>query len=253
MRLISRVKPKRASEIEQFKEIESIFNCFLEKNINVTKTIKDIKKLNFFFVIEYKNTFTDKTLNEVSTIVKQNDFSYSFGQTSDLKKDPNFFHLLGHSAEIIGCYFIAIKESSINSAKKYNLQNITSGISVKLDNDKLPSEFKKMCEKFHKIQKIKNIKKQEEIDSFIHFNENEQEEIVSDILGYKQIIQEPLNDNIVYSGGNLVNTFELAAEQNIDNINNIEFLTNMLNSALVNENYEFCAKIRDRIYYLRMI
>lgn len=117
----------------------------------------------------------------------------------------------------------------------------------------MPSEFKKMCEKFHKIQKIKNIKKQEEIDSFIHFNENEQEEIVSDILGYKQIIQEPLNDNIVYSGGNLVNTFELAAEQNIDNINNIEFLTNMLNSALVNENYEFCAKIRDRIYYLRMI
>lgn len=252
MRLISRVKAKRASNIEQFSEIKSVFNCFLEKNINVAKSIKDITKLNFFFVIDYKNLLADKNLNDVSSLVEKNDFSYPFSYTSDVKKYPNFFHLLGHSVEIVGCYFIAIKENSLNFAKKYDLNSANTGISIKLDNDKLPREFKKMCERFHKAQKIKNIKRQDEMDSFMKLKESEQEDVINEILGNKIVSHESINDNIVYSDGNVVNTFELAAEHNIDNINDIEFLNNMLNSALVNENYEFCAKIRDRIYFLRM-
>ena len=43
---------------------------------------------------------------------------------------------------------------------------------------------------------------------------------------------------------------EDAFSQNIERITSVDFLKSLLNKALDKENYEFCAKIRDRLFFL---
>ncbi len=269
MKLIKKITLKRVMQLSQYKKVLSIFDKFKEdQNIdkhNSIKRTKDASKLNYFFVLEYENIFKNKLnlnnfiekksgKNDVINIEKLIEEKNKIEEYINNKKqkEPVFFDRLGPTNQVIGCYLIGTNKKSINHIKDLDLKNRNNLILIKIDYKSLPREFEDMCNDFFKKTQEKLKKEKEEFDKFSKMNELEQDEFINNILNNINspsfLIIDGFNlnlDNKLVSSG--FTFYDGLSEQNIQNINNIEFLEALKINAEEKEQYEFCAKIRDRL------
>lgn len=279
MRLIKKIKFKRAKEIALFKKAESIFQDSKDENCKSPKSISfysDISGLNFFLVLDYINLINEKiNYNKIfpknpigeNTII---DFNNLVEEQRSLKKyieekqhrGPEFFKKLGFLNEVVGCYLIATTHKNFKKIKNFNFKNKTSKdyICCRFDyRGRLPKEFEKMCHDFSKENKKSFEKERDEFKVFLSLSEEEQDNILDNMLNEIQFPEKEFieNDNddtnsnsFISHGLATATTIQFAAEQSIDKIFSKDFLSNMLFSAEEKEDYELCAKIRDRIFFL---
>ncbi len=261
MKIVRKIKFKRAKELSGFKKIENKFLIWK----NDSTLIKNISDLNFFLVLDFVSYLEEKLdLNKIFTqsSSKNNNFIVDFDafirEQQKLKnhinktrnKNPDFFQKIDFLNEVKGCYLVA---STIKNLKQIELLNLSSknnsnSIFVKLDFKKRPIEFEKMCIAFNKKQASFFEKENLELENFIKFDITDQN---LDIQKSLNIISNNICDMINQSFGSSSNTIQIAAENKISEIQNLDFLKSMLSYAEDTENYELCIKIRDRILELQ--
>lgn len=279
MRLIKKIIFDRVKEIPQFKRIKSNFEKIQNKEIKGIGTVKEIGRLNFYYIIEYVNILQDRIdYNKIfpeSTEGKLSSIDYSIlkEEQNRLKKIiddnqnsfPEYFKKLGTIKEITGCYLIATHKRDA-SIRNLDFSKKDICISIKMDHKKsLPKEFEQMCSDYSKDKKDELEKEHKEFLKFIKLSNDEQNFNANDFLFLINIQNPPapFSDDISYPEEELNLflmdpistqtgiTLESVAENQIDRFDDIKLLDDMLESALERENYELCAKIRDRINLLK--
>ena len=278
MRLIKKILLDRANEITQFKGIKSAFTK-LKNNKNLAKvgicSVKDISKLQFYFVIEYTNIIQNKVdYNKIFPDSKSGE-STSINYTTLLNEQekiknyiennqnniPEYFKRIGITKEITGCYLIAtIKKPT--SIRNIDLNKKEHCLFYKFDDkNNLPKEFEQMCNDYVKKKHGEIQKEHDEYQKFISLNDGEKDITIYDFLHNIKFPTTFLPDSHQIEGEFFIYhptiqtgiTIESVAENNIGKINDIKFLNTMMNLALEKENYELCAIIRDRIKCLNII
>lgn len=274
MRLIRKITYKRVTQLPQHKKVLSLFDKFKENpdidRHNSIKKTKDASTLNYFLVLDFENVikkkinfknFIEKEPNTNREIVNINKLIEEKEKIEKsilerLQSQPNFFSKLGHMNEVNGCYLIGANKKSISHIRDLDLKAKNNFIIVKLDNKKLPREIEEMCTQFYDKTQEKLRKEQEEFEKFSRMNQEEQDKYINEILNnvslpppsivfIEKIKLDYANDNFLQTSG--FTFFDGFSEKNIQNIENVEFLEALLKNAVEKEQYEFCAKIRDRI------
>ncbi len=271
MRLVKKLKFKRVKELHIFKKLKNSFlklkiqNQTNERNIT---TCEDLSKLNYFVVLEYINLINDK-INYKKIFPKSDlgsnsivDFNNLVQEQEKLKvyiqknknRGPVYFKNLGVINEVQGCYIVATTHKHPKKVKDLNFKNKNNNefLFIKFDFKKLPKEFEKICFEYH-MKKNQNLEKEkEEFENFLNLSNDEQDIIIenlfNDIQGpfVNEGELEKINKTPVTA-----TTIQFAAENKINQINDLDFLFNMLQSSEDIENYELCAKIRDRIFEIK--
>jgi protein-arginine kinase activator protein McsA len=268
MKIIKKISFKRAkSLLEEYKSVQEKFSEIKnkgEKEEGIAR-IDSLSKLNYFIVLEYNN-MADKI--DYDKIFPNNDYIVDVeGLLNEQDKViqhiskrkanyPEIFYKLGIIHEVTGCFLIATRKSDIKNLSTKNTKNT---ISVRIKNSSLPQEIEFMCNDYYDSRIDTTIKEQEEFKRFNKLSFEEQDIILQNILqnansGSVEFFyypepkkthskDEPLSG---YSGVKIEDTIG----QNVERITSVEFLTSLLNKAIDKENYEFCAKIRDRIAFL---
>ncbi len=282
MRLVKKVKFNTIKEINQFKKLDNSFKkCKEKEDKNLLSNVKDISRLNFYFVIEYINIIHEKI--NYDKIFPENkegrhskiDYNILMEEQDKLKKYindkhtkcPEYFKKLGILNEVVGCFVIGTTKKNISSIAKLDIIKKENCISYKFDLKNLPREFEQMCIDFATNKQDFIEKEHEEFEKFMKLSNEEQDNIIQDILYKIQnppiiFLENPTEESLIEDGGfqdfldnssqTATTTIEMAAEKSIENINDISFLNVMLKTALNKENYELCAKIRDRIALLKL-
>jgi protein-arginine kinase activator protein McsA len=267
MKIIKKITFRRAKSLSG--EFKLVQDKFLEIKDNGGEEgisrIESLSKLNYFIVMEYIN-MADKINYE--KIFPNDDFIVDIEgllneqdkviQHINKRKNvyPEIFRKLGLIHEVTGCFLIATRKSSINNVSTKNTKNT---ISIRMKNVSLPKEISQMCSEYSEAKSEIFKKEQEEFERFNKLSFEEQDIILQNILqnansGSVEFFysSSELNDKKEepLSGYTSVK-MEDAFSQNIERITSVEFLKSLLNKALDTENYEFCAKIRDRLFFLQ--
>lgn len=280
MRIVKKVLFERITELPQFKKIRTTFGRLKLKESKSTfgiSSVKEISRLQFYFVIEYINVIQEKidynkifpdSENGEATCIDYNILSQEQDRIKKLiaylqSEYPECFKKLGISKEVVGCFIIATNKKT-NSIRKLNLYKKEHCIAVRLNYSDLPKEFELMCADFAKSKREEIDREQEEFDRFMTLSQGEQDNIISDFLHniqYPSLYFPESNeseeiDNFIFDSVRLNQvpsgtTIESAAEASIDQTTDIKYLSAMLDSALEREKYELCAKIRDRLIILK--
>lgn len=276
MRLVKKITHKRAIQLPQYKKIVSTFEKFKEDpNIdrhNSIKKTKDLSTLNYFLIIDYENVikkriniqnFIEKdgqTGNEVVNIQKLLEEKRKIEESiqDKTKKEPACFSKLGSMNEVNGCYIIGANKKSVGHIKDLDLNIKNNFIIVKLDMKKLPKEIDEMCNDYQVKTQERIKKEQEEYERFSKLNADEQDNYIRNILNEMSntpsmiIIKDNINiyNDLTRPPG--FTFFDGFSEKNLQSITNIQFLETLLSNAEEKEQYEFCAKIRDRINDLKI-
>lgn len=282
MRLVKKIRFKRATEITQFKSLTNSFNK-IHNTSNakpvVTKLPKDISKLNFYVVIEYINILNTKVdFNKIYPDNPENkdepiDFFALREEQEKLCKylrenqfvGPECFKKIGILNEVIGCFLIGTNKKNIKSIHRLDITNKEHNIIAKIDFKKLPKEVDQMCSEYYK--KFHNIieKELDDYARFISLSNEEKDDIILEVLTsikYPNYIyptsepydypEEPISeDSYSLIPSTTATTIQHAAESNIQLITDLEFLGVLLMSNIEKEEYLLCAKIRDRIQDLQ--
>jgi hypothetical protein len=279
MRLIRKVTYKRVSQLPQHNKVLSIFDKFKEDpdidRHNSLKKTKDASTLNYFLVLDFDNiikkkinikNFIEKEPNSNKEIVNIGKLLEEKTKLEEsikerIKKDPACFSKLGFINQVTGCYLIGANKKSVAHIRDLDLKSKNNFIIVKLDNRKLPKEIEDMCNQFHVRTQERIKKEQEEFDRFSKMDQKEQDEYIDNILNNITNFSPPpasiviidninFNNNLTKSSG--FTFFDGFSEKNIQQIENVQFLETLLANAEEKEQYEFCAKIRDRLIELRL-
>ncbi len=264
MKIIKKITFRRAKSLsEEFKLIQEKFlELKNEGDKEGIERISSVSKLNYFIVIEYVNMAdkinyekifpNDDFIVDIEGLLNEQDKVIQ--HINKRKKDyPEIFHKLGLIHEVTGCFLIATRKENINNISTKNTKNT---ISIRIRNLFLPKEISKMCSEYHDIKIEITKKEQEEFNRFNKLSFEEQDIILQNILqnansgSVEFFYSSELNkDNELLSGYTTLK-MEDAFSQNIERITSVDFLKSLLNKALDKENYEFCAKIRDRLFFL---
>lgn len=274
MRLIRKTTYKRVSQMPEHKKVVEIFEKFKEDpNIdrhNSLKKTKDPSSLNYFFVIDFENIISKKI--NFNNFIEKNENNRDVVNLDKLleeknrieelmvgkrKKEPAFFGKLGFSNHVTGCYLIATNKKNMGYVKNMDIKNRNNLIVIRLNQKKLPKEIEEMCNQHYARTQDMLRKEQKEFEQFLKMSPYEQDDYIRKILNNinpappQMMIIENLefdNDSIIQTGFTFFDGF---SENNIQRINNIEFLETLLINALEKEQYEFCAKIRDRLIEIK--
>ena len=278
MRLIRKITYKRVSQLPQHKKVISIFDKFKEDpdidRHNALKKTKDHSTLNYFIVLEFDNIIKKK-INIKNVIEKDPATSKEIVNLNRLieektkleesikermKKEPPCFSKLGIINQVTGCYLVGANKKSVAHIRDLDLKSKNNFIIVKLDNRKLPKEIEEMCNQFYaKTQEIIK-KEQDEFEKFSKMDQKEQDDYINNILNNLGNTNTPppsivIIDNINFSNDSLKSSgftfFDGFSEKNIQQIENVQFLETLLANAEEKEQYEFCAKIRDRLIEIK--
>lgn len=269
MRIVKKINFISAKEIKQFKKIESLFNKIKQDekcNIPI-KFIKNISKFNYYIVIEFINIIKDKINHNKIFDEKYSIIDYNTLRTEQKKleeyiqekekKFPEYFKKLGTLNEVTGCFLVATLKRNVRSIRNMNLKNSDCSITIKLNINNLPYEIEKICNHYSEYKSDHVQKDYEEFNKFMNLGCEK-----NDLESQKTSVFPELSDNnddLNYKISNYINTqytgttIENAAENNLNNIYDIDFLNNMLHSAEESENYEFCFKIKQRIDFLNSL
>ena len=212
------------------------------------------KKINFKNFIE-KEESTGKEIVNIKKIVEEKEkIEKSIQERA--KTDPPCFSKLGSMNQVIGCYLVGANKKSISHIRDMDIKSKNNFIIVKLDNKKLPKEIEEMCNQYYQKTQEKLKREQEEFEKFTKMNQIDQDNYINEILNNMSLPTpsiiiidnlkfDNLNDKFFQTSG--FTFFDGFSEKSIGNIENLEFLEALLSNAEEKEQYEFCAKIRDRI------
>ena len=281
MRIIKKLNFQKISHIDELNEIKSIYSSDI-KNEYFSKE-KELNDLNYFLVIEYNNILkkNQKDLNlffdsegniNLDSLQKEQQRVYKHLNDRNNKKDyPPYFNKLGLLNEVVGCYMIASTQRSVKNISldaKLQAGDEFINIVIKLKNNNLPKEIETICNDHYKKQQNKIKNQINEIGKEFNFNIDEiflinplqfidesPEQIIFTLNN--DIFSTPENSSYEINGQspfhsfeikpNSKNTIENLVESHLDKINDVDFLNNIIITAETSENYELCAKIRDRL------
>jgi hypothetical protein len=267
MKIIKKITFRRAKSLSN--EFKLVQDKFLEIKNNggeegISRT-DSLSKLNYFIVVEYVNMAdkinyekifpNDDFVVDVEGLLNEQD---KVIQQINKRKDfyPDVFKKLGIIHEVTGCFLIATRKTSMTNVSTKNTKNT---ISVRMNKDSLPKEITEMCNEYNDVKSEIFQKEQQEFERFNKLSFEEQDIILQNILqnvnaGSTDFFytSESREDKSEPISGYTSIKMEDAFSQNIERITSVEFLNSLLNKALDKENYEFCAKIRDRLFFLKM-
>lgn len=268
MKLIKKITFKRVMQLPQHKKVLTIFDKLKEDsnidNHNSIKRTKDASKLNYFFVIDYENILKKKfNFKNIFDKNKNKNNSIDFDKLVEEKekiekyiqekkdKEPACFKKLGLLNEVIGCYLIGTNKKSVAHIRDLDLKNKNNLILIKLDHKNLPKEVEDLCNDFYKKTQEQLKKEKEEFEKFSKLNPEEQDKFINNIINNINpssiVIIDNFNVDSNYFKSSGFTFFDGFSEKNIQTINNIEILEALKLNAEEKEQYEFCAKIRDRL------
>ena len=266
MKLTKKITFKRAKDLPEFKSIEEKFTELKskEKDKGVAR-LDSVSSLNFYIVVEYRNLAdkinyskifpNDNFIVDFEALMNEQERIMEYMNKKRANNNPAF-NKLGLTNEVIGCYLVATRKNIKSISKK----NTSNTISIKFNFDYLPGEVESICQEFYEDKKDILKKEQEKFEKFINLSFEEQDIILQNIL---QNIQLPTITFFTMPASAETDMKQIKmnkyvpiklediALQNIENINSIEFLDDLRSAAEADENFEFCAKIRDRIIYLK--
>lgn len=269
MKLVKKITFNRVMQLPQYKKVLSTFDKLKEdSNIdkhNSIKRTKDASKLNYFIVIEYENLFKEKfNLKNIFEKKDKNNiinFEKILEEEEKIKKyiaekktkEPICFSKLGAINDVSGCYLVGTNKKNVNNIKDLDFKNKNNLILIKLDYKNLPKEIDELCNQFYTNTQEQIKKQKEEFEKFSKMNIEEQDKYITNILDNINPSSIVFIDNKNYfnyksSGFTFYDGF---SENNIDKINDIQFLETLRINAEEKEQFEFCAKIRDRLKEIR--
>ena len=272
MKLIKEISFDRAKKISYFDEIREKFKQIKEnKPASRVSQLKRLSQLKFYILIDFEDIFDkldhfkrilDKEPFEFNNFQKEHEKFLSYLESRERKKKlPAIFKKIGNTNEVKGCYFVA----SIKTDKdRISPSNSSTTLCIKLSYSKeLPVEIGEMCEEFYKHRMEMLKKEREELNRMIGLSLDEQNRLLNNLL---QNIQLPLPGSFNPTfrlfedlpsfqpfhlpTSDVINNklrIEEAIENNLDEIADVKFLNSLMNSAIDQENYELCSRIRDRI------
>ena len=253
-------------QLPQHKKVLSTFDKLKEDNNidkhNSIKRTKDASKLNYFVVVEYENllknkininNFFDKKNGKkdvinIEKVLKEKEKIEKYIQEKK-SSGPDCFKKLGFVNDVTGCYLIGTNKKNIGYIKDLDLKNKNNLLIIKLDYKNLPKEVEELCNQFYTKTQEDFRREKEEFEKFSKLNQTEQDNYINNILDNINNTPLIIIDNINYlnykSSG--FTFFDGFSEKNIDTITNIDFLEALRINAEEKEQFEFCAKIRDRL------
>jgi hypothetical protein len=270
MKIIKKITHRRAKALPEYEYIKDKFADIKSKGGQKTEGIErsqSLDKLNYFIVLEYFNMAekidyakifpTDDYVIDVEGLLNEQD---KIIQLINKRKDnyPEMFYKLGFVNEVVGCFLIATRKSKMNHISTKNTKNT---ISIKIK-DTFPREIKEMCNDYYAIKSEASEREQEEFIRFNRLSFDERDIILQNILEnaaensvaffYPPDNRKRNKSDLTQSGATGTVKLEEVFNQNIEKITSIEFLRSLLYKAEQKENYEFCAKIRDRLEFLKV-
>lgn len=250
MRIAKRIEFEKVKKIYLFSLLKKKIDKLKETKPNSSiLNVNKISNLNFYLIIDCKD-FSEDFFSE-NFPKNERELFLNENFKSKKSKLPNYFAKLGVFIEVKGCYLIATTKKNVNKISIYNSSNT---VSCKFDLDNLPNEFEEICEEYQKYNIQNNLN-----PYLFHFFETspfEMDKIIESILrgiNSKEIpkynFQSNSNENIYgvevekLKSDSLENTIEYK----IKKINDVSFLENVMDLAIESDNFELCAKIRDRL------
>ena len=262
MRITKGLKYASVSNLEAYPKLKKKLEKLKEINPNHLISSENIKKLNYFLVIECKDVSSELGFNKNSNGVA---FAF-FGEKNKHKKftthirkknsQPPFFKKIGLLYDITGCYLVATTKSD---KRKVTIHKSSNTISCKLNMNNLPEEIKNMCSEFEEYQIEKQRNLYPELQDIFDLNIDERERMIESIVSGIMFSEKPIEEE--YPNYNLKDIYdsnyqtklniEQVIESKIDEIYDIPFLEQVIESSISSENFELCAKVRDRIEALK--
>jgi hypothetical protein len=264
MKIVKKIPFKKAVNINRFDLLKKKIDKLIKNNEDSPISKKgNISKLNYFLVIKYEDI--SEKINIEKAFPNSDLFLLSSQEDSDkfmshIKKkneEPYYFKKLGFLKDIVGCFIVATTK---RNSKNIDIISESNSISCKLDIQSLPEDFSEMCDEYEKdnLPTIENTKKLNNKSSDIINNEEYFEDLIISILKSNKTIDPPFQelnysfdmdyyDNDFFTTENVENIMEI----NLEKIHDIDFLNDIMESAIESENFEFCAKIKDRIEILK--
>jgi len=260
MRIAKSITYEYAKELERFsllsKKIDKHKKENPESSISKTKKIED---LNYFLVIDCKDIY-----NELGFSEKESYDKFLFGTKEKNEKfiehirkknsQPCYFKKIGLFYDINVCYIVATTKSNKKNISIYNSSNT---VSCKFDLDNLPIDFREMCLEYEDYSFEKEISAFPNMSNIFNISYEEREKIIESIISSFAYIKIPIQPifpkNDIYKNyQNLSrNNIQDIIESKINDIYDITFLEKVMDSAIEDDNFELCAKIRDRIKKIR--
>lgn len=269
MRLLKKISYRRAKELSAFEEVTKKFNAIkLAGAAHGIAREDGLSKLAFYVVVEYKNVVDMINYSRVFCENGTVDYDALVSEQKKLCEHiirrncgyPETFKLLGPVNEVSGCYLIATRKKNANFL---TIKNTPNTISVKFKNDKLPKEAESICAEYMGSKNLPSSTERNEFENFIKTKFEQQDAILQSVLFNVQLYPIMISESVLWSessskqskitemeNSNNPIKIEDIASKNIDNITSVDFLTTLLELSVKSENYELCAKIRDRINQL---
>lgn len=260
MRITKKIEYEDAVDINRFNKLKERVESIKEKSPRYPISELDIEEMNYYIVIETKNLS-----EELGFGVNTNNFAFGFFAEKEKHQNflkhirkknsqPSYFKKIGLLYDVVGCYLVATTKDNKNKVSIYRSSNT---ISVKLNMNKLPYEIEEMCEEFEEYQ----IKKQQEEEQMFGMSEDERGKIIDNIVSGILFVKKPFQE--IYPDYELIDmnyniepvslSIEQVIEDKLEDIYDIMFLEQIMEGAIKKENFELCAKIRDRISILKKI
>jgi len=269
MKLVRKITFRRVKEFPQF---EIISNKFKEKkelgSRNGVAKVDSLSELNYYVVIEYSNVADRISYERIFPKNGVVDYEMLILEQKKLCEHiirrncdyPEVFKLLGPVNEVTGCYLIATKKSNVELLTTKSTPNT---ISIKLPTKPMPREIDIMCSLYRDEMKKPVSEERAEFEKFIKISFEEQDVVLQSVLLNVQLYPVMVSEGAISleEVDNQQNSTEMKqtntpiriediASKNVANITSIEFLNMLLRASESKENYELCAKIRDRIQEL---
>lgn len=262
MRIAKSITYEEAKELNRFSLLERKINKSIKKypEGSISK-IEDIGSLNYFLVIDCKDVSEDFGFED-----KNNVGPFLFGSKEKNKKfiehikkknsEPYFFKKIGLLYDISGCYLVATTK---DSRKNITIYNTVNTVSCKLDLKDLPRQIKDMCDEYEIYNMDNEIKSNPYFFDIFNISSEERDKLIESIVSsliftnipspkkYPYYKESTSYENEVYGGLNVKDIIE----NKLGDIYDIPFLEQVLDSSIEDEDFEFCAKVRDRISELK--
>jgi len=260
MRLVKSITYKRAKKLSRFSIIKKKIEKAIQKNPESAIAKKGIEGLKYYLVIDCKDVSKkigiDDSFNDIHLLFGTKEENETFMNHIRKKNlEPSFFKNLGLLYDISGCYLVA---TSKDVKKNVSIYNTLNSVSCKFELDDLPSEFKKMCSDYENKELTFDNTNLFNFSNILNIPNEERDKIIESIVSSlefdeipKQDIYSSLNFDDVYNENISNINIESIIESKIEDIYDINFLQQVMETAIENDNLELCAKIRDRINFIK--
>ena len=268
MKLVRKITFRRVKEFPQFETISNKFNEMKKACRNGIAKVDSLSDLNYYIVVEYSNVVDRISYERIFPKNGIVDYDALIAEQKKLCEHiirrncgyPKIFKLLGPVNEVTGCYLIATRKSNVETL---TIKNNPNTISIKLALDFITKEIEFLCTSY-RDNVIKPIDyERADFEKFIKISFEEQDAVLQSVLMNVQLYPVIVSEGILthqvvdkqqnhteMEHANTPIRIEDIASKNVSNITSVEFLNVLLQSSLSKENYELCAKIRDRILEL---